>query len=251
MTVMVVEAGPDRLAEPSVPELMTLDVLCARTGVSVRNVRFYTTRGLLPAPVRRGRSGYYHAEHLVRLELVRELQAHGFTLAAIERYLARIPADASPADIALHRTLLTPWMAEATEELTRRQLDARAGRRLSEDDLDTLTALGVVTPGRRGRYRVTVAHLSVAMGLVDLGFPAEAALAAQRVYAAHGRAIAQELHVVFRTQVWERLKHSGLPPEQLQEVVERIKPLAIAGLVSAYETGVDETKRASIERRVH
>ena len=240
MTVMVVNTDP---------ELMTLDVLCERTGVSVRNVRFYTTRGLVPPPIRLGRSGYYSAEHLVRLELVRELQAHGFTLSAIERYVARIPESASPADIALHRTLLTPWMAEANEVLTRTQLDGRAGRVLGDHDLDTLTALGVVTPTADGRYTVTLAHLSIAMGLVDLGFPASAALAAKTVYAAHGRAIAQELNEVFRTQVWARLRDSGLPPEQLQDVVERIKPLAIAGLVSAYEAGVDETKRASVEKR--
>ena len=53
-------------------ELMTLDELTRRVGVSVRNVRFYTTRGLVPAPIRRGRSGYYTSDHLARLELVRE-----------------------------------------------------------------------------------------------------------------------------------------------------------------------------------
>ena len=43
--------------------------------MSVRNVRFYTTKGLVPPPIRRGRSGYYSADHVARLELVQELQA--------------------------------------------------------------------------------------------------------------------------------------------------------------------------------
>ena len=49
-------------------------------------------RGLVPPPIRRGRSGYYSADHVARLELVQELQSHGFTLAAIEKYVAGIPA---------------------------------------------------------------------------------------------------------------------------------------------------------------
>src|SRR3954470_22714074 len=92
--------------------LLTLEELTERVAMSVRNVRFYTTKGLVPPPIRRGRSGYYTADHVARLELVRELQAHGFTLSAIERYVARIPADASAETVALHRTLLAPWMAE-------------------------------------------------------------------------------------------------------------------------------------------
>ena len=78
-------AAPDA---PGGPALLTLDELADRVGMSVRNIRFYTTRGLVPPPLRRGRSGYYTADHVARLELVRELQAHGFTLAAIEKYVA-------------------------------------------------------------------------------------------------------------------------------------------------------------------
>jgi DNA-binding transcriptional MerR regulator len=72
--------------------LLSLDELAEQLGMSVRNVRFYTSRGLVPPPIRRGRSGFYAPDHVARLELVRALQGHGFTLAAIERYVARIPA---------------------------------------------------------------------------------------------------------------------------------------------------------------
>ena len=64
----------------SLRELLTLDELTNRVGMSVRNVRFYTTKGLVPPPIRRGRSGYYTPDHVARLQLVQELQGHGFTL---------------------------------------------------------------------------------------------------------------------------------------------------------------------------
>ena len=239
----------DETADQS-SELMTLDQLCSRVGMSVRNIRFYTTRGLVPPPIRRGRSGYYSPEHVVRLELVQELQAHGFTLSAIERYVARIPEDATAADIAVHRALLAPWMADATQELTRPQLDLRAGRTLTEEDLEQLELMEVITPRRNQRYAVVLSHLSVGLGLIELGYPTEAVLAAKKVYAEHGRAIAEELNQVFRTMVLPVYKERGLGVDQLQELVERVKPLTITALVASYELAVDEMKREKIARRV-
>jgi DNA-binding transcriptional MerR regulator len=230
--------------------LLTLDQLTERVGMSVRNVRFYTTKGLVPPPIRRGRSGYYSADHVARLQLVQELQGHGFTLSAIERYVAGIPADASPEDIALHRTMLAPWMADSWEELSRAELEQRAGRPLSAEDVETLTALGVLdSASRRGRFRASMSQLGVGLGLLDLGYPVEAARAAAEVYAAHGRAIAEELYELFRTRVWPVYKEQGVAPEKIQEVVERLKPLSIASLVQAYETGMDDLRRTNIAKR--
>ena len=186
------DPAPDRDAD-----LLTLEELTERTGVTVRNVRFYTSRGLVPPPVRRGRSGFYGADHVARLELVRELQGHGFTLAAIERFVARIPAGAGPADIALHRSLLTP-----------------------------------VTTEREG---------DVVEALAALGFTQEAADAASRVYAEHGRQVAEELSEIVRLMIWPRFRESGGTVEELRELVHRLKPLTTAALVAAYEQAIDDS----------
>jgi DNA-binding transcriptional MerR regulator len=233
----------------AVNDLMTLDEVTKRVGMSVRNVRFYTTRGLVPPPIRRGRSGYYAAEHVARLELVRELQAHGFTLSAIEGYLRRIPDDATPETIALHRTLLAPWMADLPETLTRRELDRRAGRPLSDEELSTLNVLGVVFPTKNNRFQISGAHLSVGVALLDLGLPTEIAVAAQEIFTAHGRAIADELTELFRTQVWPALKDAGMSADEARAVVEKFKPVSVAALVAAYESAVDEAKREQVARR--
>jgi DNA-binding transcriptional MerR regulator len=218
-------------------------------GMSVRNIRFYTTKGLVPPPLRRGRSGYYTSDHVARLQLVQELQGHGFTLSAIERYLAGIPDHATPEDIALHRTMLAPWMADSRAQVSRTELEQRAGRRLDAHDLETLEALGVLAPAAGGQFEVSMSQLGVGLGLLDLGYPIEAARAAAEVYAAHGRAIAEELYELFRTKVWPVYKEQGVSPERIQEVVERLKPLSINSLVQAYEAGMDETRRVNIARR--
>jgi len=228
---------------------LTLDDLSARVGLPVRTIRFYTTRGLVPPPVRRGRQGYYTADHVARLELVRELQTHGFTLAAIEGYLASVPDDATPADLALRRTMLAPWQAESSVELTTRELSDRAGRALSTADVESLAAFGILRPVGRGRHAVVLSQLPVGLSLLDLGFPVDAAHAAAKVYAEHGRAVAEELYALFRTMVWPHYKGGDLSLEQLQAIVESLKPLSVASLVAAYETAMDDYRRENIERR--
>ncbi len=177
------------------PELLTLDELTERVDMSVRNVRFYTSKGLVPPPVRRGRSGYYSADHVARLELVRALQDHGFTLSAIKGYVDRIPGDATPSDIALHLSLLAPVAGE--------------------NDVD------------------------VHDGLVGIGVPTSAAEACAEVYARHGQQVADELSEIVRTHVWPGVRDAGGTVEDLRALVHRLKPLTIAGLVTAYEQAMD------------
>lgn len=229
---------------------LSVEKLAERVGMSVRTVRFYASRGLIPPPRREGRNGYYGPDHIVRLELVRELQAHGFTLAAIEGYLEHIPADATPAQIALHRTLLAPWMPELPETLTREQLAARAGRELTDEDIEVLVAIGVVEPTPADDvFRVAPAHIGVGISFLDVGLPIDIALETRRIIDEHGRSLARELTQNFRENVWPRLKAEGHPPETITQMVERFKPLTIQALLVSYESAVDEEKRQSVRRR--
>ncbi|AUH67976.1 MULTISPECIES: MerR family transcriptional regulator [Gordonia] len=57
------------------------------SGVSVRNIRVYQDRGLLPPPTIRGRTGWYSDEHLVRLNLISRMLERGYTFATISELL--------------------------------------------------------------------------------------------------------------------------------------------------------------------
>ncbi|MFT4085659.1 MAG: MerR family transcriptional regulator [Gordonia sp. (in: high G+C Gram-positive bacteria)] len=61
--------------------------LAEASGVSVRNIRVYQDRGLLPSPEVRGRTGWYSDEHLVRLNLISRLLERGYTFATISELL--------------------------------------------------------------------------------------------------------------------------------------------------------------------
>src|SRR3954453_9198819 len=145
--VVSTPAGPDLPGEEVEPEL-TVDELAARVGVTVRNLRAYSARGLLPPPRMVGATGYYGRDHIARLLLVREMLAEGYSLAMIERTLASAPPTASSATLALHRALLAPWLPPEPELTTGAELAARAG--IAEDStvVDMLVELGIV--GRLG-----------------------------------------------------------------------------------------------------
>jgi len=237
------------MPDPSA-DTLSIEEVASRVGMSVRTVRFYAGRGLIPPPRREGRNGYYGPSHIARLELVRELQSHGFTLSAIEGYLERLPQNATPQDIALQRTLLAPWMPDLPETLTRDELVERTGRDLSDGDIEILVALGTVEPTPdEDVFRVAPAHLGLGVQMLDTGIPLDAAVAAQRIFTEHGRAIAEELTTVFREIVWPHYRESGQSPEAIRELIEHYKPLTVQALVMSYEAAVNETQRETVRRR--
>ncbi|HZA13605.1 MAG TPA: MerR family transcriptional regulator [Myxococcaceae bacterium] len=62
-------------------------------GVSARTVRYYVQRGLLPAPVFKGRDTVYGEEHRARLLAIKSLQEKYLPLDAIEVELKRRTPD--------------------------------------------------------------------------------------------------------------------------------------------------------------
>jgi DNA-binding transcriptional MerR regulator len=79
-----------------------VEQLAAACDVSVDTIRYYQTRGLVPAPTREGRVAWYDERHVERIGEVRELRRRGLTLAAIERVLGD-GLDPADADLAVER----------------------------------------------------------------------------------------------------------------------------------------------------
>jgi len=74
---------------------LTIGELAAAAGMTVRNVRNHQARGLIAPPSLVARTGYYGAEQLERLKLIRAMQSEGFNLEAIRCILGRA-ADPPP-----------------------------------------------------------------------------------------------------------------------------------------------------------
>lgn len=232
----------------------TVDELAARAGVTVRTVRFYGTRGLLPPPVIGARRvGHYGPGHLARLALIEELQRQGMTLSAIERYLEQLPADLSEQDLAIHRALVASWAPESAEEITLRELERRAGRPLTEQDVTRLAAMGVLDrTGDADLFRLDGTLLRLGVELLDVPIEHETILASRTVLLEHARAAAQELSRLFRDEVWNPYRESAEDPDHLnamRSLSAHMQPMVVQALVTAFQRSLREELRAAFRSR--
>jgi DNA-binding transcriptional MerR regulator len=237
--------GADTAAPPGADEL-TIDELAARTGLTVRTVRFYASEGLLPPPTRRGRIAYYDARHRLRLDLVRTLQEHGYTLAAVERVLARIPDDAGPQVYAVQAAVLAPWLPEQTELLDRAGVERRIGHRVSDDELDALAQVGALERLDDDQFRVAPGALSHAVDLLRLPVPSTVLQDSARIIDEHATAVANGLTDVFVSAIWGPYQRGELDSDQVVALLARLRPLAVQGLVSAFGRAADRAARRGL-----
>ncbi|MDQ1034916.1 DNA-binding transcriptional MerR regulator [Streptomyces sp. V3I8] len=219
---------------------LTVDELAARAGVTVRTVRFYSTRGLLPPPVIGPRRvGHYGQDHLSRLALIEELQRQGMTLAGIERYLQQLPDGLSAQDLAIHRAVVASWAPDAAQEMDRAELERRAGRPLGEGDLDRLAAMGVLREAAGpDLYRVDLGLLRLGVQLLDVPMAHETILAARTVMVKHTRAAARELSVLFRDEV---SGHESV--EAVKDLSASMQPLVVQALLTTFQRSLNEELR--------
>jgi DNA-binding transcriptional MerR regulator len=233
----VTTAEPDQQ-----PQELTIDELARSVGMTVRNVRAYASRGLMPPPRLVGRTGYYGDEHVSRLTLVRELLAEGYTLAAVERIVGSgLPAGANA--LAVLSSLRMPFRAEEPEVVERSTLTARAGGR-DDDALVRLEQLGIVE--RLDDDQVRVLHPDVfAAGLqvIRLGLPAGDVLGIYEGLRSQVREVADVFVGLFMGSVWRRYVEEGMPEGRLaevQSVVERLHPAAVQTLLAVFRGAMAE-----------
>ena len=236
------------LPVPADADEFTIDELAGRTGMTVRTVRFYATEGLLPAPQRRGRVAYYSGRHRMRLDLIRTLQEHGYTLAAIERVLARIPVEADPAEYAVHAAVLAPWLPDQSEELDRAGLDRRVGRRLTDEEIGYLVQVGALESVGETAFRASAAVLGHAVELMRLPVPTSVLHDSARIIDEHATAVANGLTEVFVNAVWGPYQRGEIDHEQVVAMLARLRPLAVQGLVSAFGRAADRAARRGLEQ---
>jgi DNA-binding transcriptional MerR regulator len=225
----------------------TIDELAARTGMTVRTVRFYATEGLLPPPEKRGRVAYYGADHRRRLDLIRTLQEHGYTLSAIDRVLRRIPIGASPAEFAVHSAVLAPWLPEPSEQLDRAALEQRVGHRISDEQLGYLVQIGALESVAAEMFRTSPAMLGHAVELMQLPVPTSVLHDSAAIIEEHATAVAEGLTEVFIRAIWGPYQRGEIDHEQVVAMLARLRPLAVHGLVAAFGRAADRAARRGLE----
>lgn len=233
---------------------MTIRELAERTGMTVRNVRAHQTRGLLPPPVVRGRTGYYNEEHVARIALTREMQADGLNLEAIRRVLESGEGSATEI-VDFARALRAPFEDETPEIVEAAELAGVWGTAAGEPDPELMRRaekLGVVRALPDGRVEVISPRLQrAAIALAELGVGPDGALATAEKLRRHADGVARTFVDLFVKEVWEPFDRAGRPEgdwPKVREALDRMRPLASDALLAVFQIAMGEAVEKASER---
>lgn len=227
---------------------LTIDELARETGMTVRNIRAHQSRGLLPPPAVRARTGYYGEQHIMRLRRIRQMQADGFNLTAIQRLLDRTDGAGDEA-LDFGRVALGAFSEEQPVFLTASELERRFGR--DPETMRKAESLGLVRALPDGRFEFQSPTLLYAgEQLVSLGIPVARALAVVETVQRNSQATAREFVRLFMEDVAgsdrQRTPRSGEEWERLRAALERLTPLATDALRATFQ----QTMRRAVEEAV-
>jgi DNA-binding transcriptional MerR regulator len=217
--------------------------------MTVRNVRAHQSRGLLPPPEVRARTGYYGPQHVTRLRLIKDMQAEGFNLKAIERLLQAADG-AGDQVLDFGRALLGTFVEEEPEFATAEDLERRLGGPFDERTQRKAQKLGLIRPLGDGRFEIgSPTLLRAGEELVSLGVPVTHALAIAETIERHSRAIAESFVKLFLQDVMgdsDGLDRTPEEWERLRSTLERLRPLA----TEAVRAGFQQTMSRVVERQL-
>ncbi|GGW45289.1 MerR family transcriptional regulator [Streptomyces xantholiticus] len=211
-----------------------IEDLAHRSGATVRTIRAYQDRGLLPRPERRGRSNVYGSAHLTRLHRIADLLDRGYTLASIKELLEAWDTGRGLGGVlGLVAEVQGPWTDEEADRISRRELERRFGGTPDEDALAEAVELGVLepVPGKQDEFVVPSPQaLAVAAELHAAGVPLAEIIRHLREVRQQVEHIASRFLEFTAEHVFARFLENGPPTDadaaEAATLVRRLRPLA-------------------------
>jgi DNA-binding transcriptional MerR regulator len=218
---------------------LTIDQLAGVVKMTVRNVRAYASRGLIPAPRLVGRTGYYDQEHVNRLLLIRDLLDRGYTLAAVETALAKNSGVPAGHALNLLETLSDPRSPEEPERITAEALARMAGVEPDSSFVDELVAMGLLERLDDQGNLLMLKPYVVKAGAqaVALGLERQSVLSLLPFLSGHLQAVAHRFVEEVRTQLWRPFADAGMPAEDwpaMLSTIESLLPVASQAVVAIF-----------------
>ncbi|MER6467145.1 MerR family transcriptional regulator [Streptomyces collinus] len=226
---------PARPASQSARRAYRIEDLAHRTGTTVRTIRAYQDKGLLPRPERQGRANLYSDVHVTRLQQIGHLLDRGYTLASIRELLDAWDTGRGLGGVlGLVTEVEGPWTDEEPVRVTRAELDARFGGTPDEDAVAEAVDLGVLEPvdGDPDTFLApSPQELSVAAELHAAGVPLSAISAHLRELRGQVEHIAARFlefttEHVFARYLGDPARRTDAHAAEAADLVRRLRPLA-------------------------
>ncbi|WP_405584008.1 MerR family transcriptional regulator [Streptomyces sp. NBC_01190] len=210
-----------------------IEELSHLSGATVRNIRAYTDRGLLPKPERRGRANVYGDAHLIRLGQIARLLERGYTLASIKELLAAWDAGTDLGGVlGLVDEVDRPWSDEQSAQVSLDELVEAFGGVTDLEAVEEALRLGVLepVPGTEDRFVVpSPKELAVAVELYAAGVPLSAITGHLRELRGQVEHISERFLEFTTEYVFQRFFQQPPNEGEAEEVVgliRRLRPLA-------------------------
>ncbi|MEU6285139.1 MerR family transcriptional regulator [Streptomyces sp. NPDC047028] len=111
------------MTDPPPKQTYRIEDLAHHTNTTVRTIRAYQDRGLLPRPERQGRANLYSTAHITRLRQIADLLDRGYTLASIKELLDAWDTGRGLGGVlGLVTEVEGPWTDEEPIRITRAEL---------------------------------------------------------------------------------------------------------------------------------
>ncbi|MEU6174313.1 MerR family transcriptional regulator [Streptantibioticus parmotrematis] len=227
--------------------------LAKEAGISVRTLRFYRERKLLPPPRREGRIAWYGDAHLARLRTIAALLERGHTLGGIAELIGAWESGRDVGELlGLESAIATPWSEETPVRLAPEELADSFGADVTAENLAAALDIGYIAVD--GEHPETVVHVSrrlldASAALVREGVPLSEVLAAGRAVRTHVDALADLFTVLIRTHVIDPHAHDLTPGEaaRMAEALDRLRPLAKNVVDAELSMAMDRRVRAELD----
>lgn len=225
--------------EPETADWRTIDELARSSGVTVRNIRAYQSRGLLPPPQVKARTGYYGPGHAARLELIQDLQDEGVKLDTIKKLLDTTGGSTEQVVqfIRTVRALFAPEDRQLAELAERYEsTDVAVAKRGVKMGL--LRELGDDT-----YEEISPRLMNAAAELTGLGIPITRSLDVVEQLRKHADAVAKLYVDLFLGEIWQPFDAEGRPDDQwprVYETIERMRRISGEVMIAVLELAVAE-----------
>lgn len=209
----------------------TVEELALAANTTVRNIRAYQDKGLLPPPRLRGRKGIYSNLHLSRLQVIASLLDRGYTLSSIRELLEAVSQGIGLSEVlGIETALSSPWGNEEPVTVDMSELVRKFGSSLTPAALSKANELGLIKP-EGSRMRVSsMQQLEVAEELCATGIPLEDLLDIQRMMRGNVQRVANEFVKLVADHVLSQYGGQNIPPKEelpkIAELIWRLRPLA-------------------------
>ncbi|MEV7467333.1 MerR family transcriptional regulator [Streptomyces kronopolitis] len=241
-------------ADPPAREFRMAD-LAREAGITVRTLRFYRERKLLPAPRREGRIAWYNEHHLARLRTIGALLERGHTLGGIADLFSAFESGRDVGELlGLDDPLVAPWSEETPVRLTPEELADHFRGDITAENLTASLDIGYLAVDGDEFVHISRRLLDASTELVGQGIPLAAVLEAGRQVRAHADALAGIFTTLIRTHVLSDVlaraaagEHPG--PDEVDLItgtIDALRPLSKGVVEAELAMAVDRRVRAEV-----